>query len=107
VRRVQRHPAQLQVSSSCGTPGAALLRRPHVARGPNASTWALIADDPDRTNVLAATYLNRLAESAVIRRQREPGGRHPVEPGGAPVRTSELTLQPREKPSGRCRETRG
>src|SRR5262245_52388812 len=46
-----------------GTPGAALL---HVARTvtrrAERTGWALIEADPDRTNVLAVRYLNRLSD---------------------------------------------
>ncbi|HEX8080103.1 MAG TPA: cob(I)yrinic acid a,c-diamide adenosyltransferase [Jatrophihabitans sp.] len=50
-----------------GTPGAALL---HVARTvtrrAERSTWALIEADPEHTNQLAATYLNRLSDLLFI-----------------------------------------
>lgn len=50
-----------------GTPGAALL---HVARTvtrrAERSTWALIEADPEHTNKLAATYLNRLSDLLFI-----------------------------------------
>src|SRR3954469_4909646 len=50
-----------------GTPGAALL---HVARTvtrrAERSAWALIEADPERTNTLAATYLNRLSDLLFI-----------------------------------------
>ena len=48
-------------------PGAALL---HVARTvtrrAERSTWALIEADPEHTNQLAATYLNRLSDLLFI-----------------------------------------
>ncbi len=50
-----------------GTPGAALL---HVARvvtrRAERSAWHLVEADPDRTNTLAATYLNRLSDLLFI-----------------------------------------
>jgi cob(I)alamin adenosyltransferase len=50
-----------------GTPGSALL---HVARTvtrrAERSTWALLQEDPDRTNPTAATYLNRLSDLLFI-----------------------------------------
>ena len=50
-----------------GTAGSALL---HVARTvtrrAERSTWALIAGDPDRTNPVTATYLNRLSDLLFI-----------------------------------------
>jgi cob(I)alamin adenosyltransferase len=50
-----------------GTPGAALL---HVARTvtrrAERGTWVLIAAEPDRTNLLAAKYLNRLSDLLFI-----------------------------------------
>ncbi len=50
-----------------GTPGAALLHVARtVARRAERSTWALIETDPERTNPLAATYLNRLSDLLFI-----------------------------------------
>jgi len=50
-----------------GTPGAALLHVARtVARRAERSTWALIEADPERTNKLAATYLNRLSDLLFI-----------------------------------------
>src|SRR5437763_6311521 len=50
-----------------GTPGAALL---HVARTTvrraERSTWALLDAEPDATNPLTATYLNRLSDLLFI-----------------------------------------
>jgi cob(I)alamin adenosyltransferase len=50
-----------------GTPGAALL---HVARTvtrrAERSTWALLAAEPAATNLLTATYLNRLSDLLFI-----------------------------------------
>jgi cob(I)alamin adenosyltransferase len=50
-----------------GTPGAALL---HVARTvvrrAERSTWALLEAEPDATNPVAATYLNRLSDLLFI-----------------------------------------
>jgi len=50
-----------------GSAGAALL---HVARTvtrrAERSTWALLADEPERTNPVTATYLNRLSDLLFI-----------------------------------------
>ena len=50
-----------------GTPGAALL---HVARTvtrrAERSTWALLQAEPDATNAVTATYLNRLSDLLFI-----------------------------------------
>ena len=50
-----------------GTPAAALL---HVARTvtrrAERSTWALLESEPDRTNPVTATYLNRLSDLLFI-----------------------------------------
>jgi cob(I)alamin adenosyltransferase len=67
-----------------GTPGAALL---HVARTTarraERSTWALIEADPERTNPLAASYLNRLSDLLfILARCANPGGDVLWQPGG-------------------------
>jgi cob(I)alamin adenosyltransferase len=67
-----------------GTPGAALL---HVARTvtrrAERSAWALIEDDGERTNVLAAKYLNRLSDLLfVLARIANPDGDILWLPGG-------------------------
>ena len=50
-----------------GTAGAALLHVARtVARRAERSTWALIEVDPEHTNSLAATYLNRLSDLLFI-----------------------------------------
>ena len=50
-----------------GSPGSALL---HVARTitrrAERSTWALLSADPERTNPVTATYLNRLSDLLFI-----------------------------------------
>jgi cob(I)alamin adenosyltransferase len=50
-----------------GSPGAALL---HVARTTvrraERSTWALLEAEPESTNPLTATYLNRLSDLLFI-----------------------------------------
>jgi cob(I)alamin adenosyltransferase len=52
---------------SGGTPGGALLHLARtVARRAERRTWALIEADPDRTNPLAAKYLNRLSDLLFI-----------------------------------------
>jgi cob(I)alamin adenosyltransferase len=67
-----------------GTPGAALL---HVARTvtrrAERGTWALISAEPDRTNVLAAKYLNRLSDLLfILCRLANPDGDVLWQPGG-------------------------
>ncbi len=67
-----------------GTPGAALL---HVARTvtrrAERSAWALIEVDGERTNVLAARYLNRLSDLLfVLARIANPDGDVLWKPGG-------------------------
>jgi len=59
-----------------GTPGAALLHAARtVARRAERSTWALIDAEPDATNPLAATYLNRLSDLLfILARCANPGG---------------------------------
>jgi cob(I)alamin adenosyltransferase len=59
-----------------GTPGAALL---HVARvvtrRAERGAWAVIEADRERTNALAATYLNRLSDLLfILCRVANPGG---------------------------------
>jgi cob(I)alamin adenosyltransferase len=75
VERLERacddHNAQLAKLDSFvlpgGTPGAALL---HVARTvtrrAERSTWTLLGAEPDATNPLTATYLNRLSDLLFI-----------------------------------------
>ncbi|MFC0109502.1 cob(I)yrinic acid a,c-diamide adenosyltransferase [Kibdelosporangium aridum] len=68
-----------------GTPGAAYL---HVARTvtrrAERATWALIEADADRTNVLAAKYLNRLSDLLfILCRLANPDGDVLWQPGGA------------------------
>jgi cob(I)alamin adenosyltransferase len=67
-----------------GTPGAALL---HVARTicrrAERRAWALIEHDPERTNPLAAKYLNRLADLLfILARTANPDGDVKWVPGG-------------------------
>jgi cob(I)alamin adenosyltransferase len=67
-----------------GTPGAALL---HVARTvtrrAERTAWALIEADAERTNVLAARYLNRLSDLLfVLARVANPDGDVLWQPGG-------------------------
>ncbi|SDC50473.1 cob(I)yrinic acid a,c-diamide adenosyltransferase [Actinokineospora iranica] len=67
-----------------GTPGAALL---HVARTvtrrAERNAWALMEDDPERTNILAAKYLNRLSDLLfVLARVANPDGDVLWKPGG-------------------------
>lgn len=59
-----------------GTPGAALLHVARtVARRAERSAWGLWEVDADRTNVLAAKYLNRLSDLLfILARRANPGG---------------------------------
>jgi cob(I)alamin adenosyltransferase len=67
-----------------GTPGAALLHVARtVARRAERSAWALHEVDPDRTNPLALTYLNRLSDLLfILSRVANPGGDVLWRPGG-------------------------
>lgn len=50
-----------------GTPGAALLHVARtIARRAERSVWTLLAHEPDVTNPLTATYLNRLSDLLFI-----------------------------------------
>jgi cob(I)alamin adenosyltransferase len=59
-----------------GTVAAALLHQARtVARRAERATWALLAADPDRTNVLTAKYLNRLSDLLfILARAANPDG---------------------------------
>ncbi|WP_436491740.1 cob(I)yrinic acid a,c-diamide adenosyltransferase [Actinokineospora sp. HUAS TT18] len=59
-----------------GTPGAALLHVSRtVARRAERNAWALLEDDAERTNILAAKYLNRLSDLLfVLARVANPDG---------------------------------
>jgi cob(I)alamin adenosyltransferase len=67
-----------------GTPGAALLHVGRtVARRAERSAWALMHDEPERTNVLTAKYLNRLSDLLfILSRVANPGGDVKWVPGG-------------------------
>jgi cob(I)alamin adenosyltransferase len=67
-----------------GTPGAALLHVARtVARRAERSGWTLIEHDPDRVNVLAVKYLNRLSDLLfILCRVANPGGDVLWKPGG-------------------------
>jgi cob(I)alamin adenosyltransferase len=67
-----------------GTTGAALLHQARtVARRAERSAWQLIEADPDRTNVTAALYLNRLSDLLfILSRTANPGGDVLWQPGG-------------------------
>ena len=69
-----------------GTPGAALLHTARVVtRRAERSTWALLAADPGRTNVLTARYLNRLSDLLfILSRVANPDGDVLWHPGGSP-----------------------
>lgn len=67
-----------------GTAGAALL---HVARTisrrAERAAWALVAQDPDRTSILPAKYLNRLSDLLfILSRAANPAGDVLWVPGG-------------------------
>jgi cob(I)alamin adenosyltransferase len=68
-----------------GTPGAALLHVARtVARRAERSAWALHEVDPDRTNPVALTYLNRLSDLLfILSRIANPGGDVLWKPGGS------------------------
>lgn len=67
-----------------GTVGAALLHNARtISRRAERSTWALIEADPEHTNALAATYLNRLSDLMfILSRCANPGGDVLWKPGG-------------------------
>jgi cob(I)alamin adenosyltransferase len=66
-----------------GTPAAALLHQARVVvRRAERSVWALLAEDPDRTNPETARYLNRLSDLLfILARASNPGGDVLWEPG--------------------------
>jgi cob(I)alamin adenosyltransferase len=68
-----------------GTPGAALLHTARtVARRAERSTWTLIQADPEGTNSLTATYLNRLSDLLfILARCANPSGDILWQPGGS------------------------
>ncbi|MGH4013425.1 MAG: cob(I)yrinic acid a,c-diamide adenosyltransferase [Pseudonocardiaceae bacterium] len=67
-----------------GTPGAALLHTARVVtRRAERSTWALLAADAERANVLTARYLNRLSDLLfILGRVANPDGDVLWKPGG-------------------------
>jgi cob(I)alamin adenosyltransferase len=67
-----------------GTPGAALLHVARtVARRAERSAWGLLAVDGERSNVLAAKYLNRLSDLLfILARRANPDGDIKWSPGG-------------------------
>jgi len=67
-----------------GTPGAALLHVARaVARRAERNGWALVEHDPDRVNLLAVKYLNRLSDLLfILCRVANPGGDVKWKPGG-------------------------
>jgi cob(I)alamin adenosyltransferase len=67
-----------------GTPGAALLHVARtVARRAERSAWGLMAADGDRSNALAAKYLNRLSDLLfILARRANPNGDIKWRPGG-------------------------
>jgi cob(I)alamin adenosyltransferase len=71
---------------SGGTPGAALLHVARtVSRRAERRTWTLLEVDADRTNVLAAKYLNRLSDLLfILARVANPDGDVKWVPGSRP-----------------------
>jgi cob(I)alamin adenosyltransferase len=67
-----------------GTPAAALLHAARtVARRAERNAWALLEREPERTNVLAARYLNRLSDLLfILARIANPDGDVRWVPGG-------------------------
>ena len=67
-----------------GTPAGALLHQARtVARRAERSAWALRQVDPDRSNPLAPTYLNRLSDLMfILARVANPNGDVMWTPGG-------------------------
>lgn len=67
-----------------GTPAAALLHQARtLARRAERSAWALYDTDPEHTNKLALTYLNRLSDLLfILARTANPGGDVKWVPGG-------------------------
>jgi cob(I)alamin adenosyltransferase len=67
-----------------GTPGAALLHHARtVTRRAERSCWALLDDDPERTGVWPARYLNRLSDLLfILSRVANPDGDVKWRPGG-------------------------
>ncbi|OQO92287.1 ATP:cob(I)alamin adenosyltransferase [Saccharomonospora piscinae] len=67
-----------------GTPGAALLHQARtVARRAERSAWTLAEAEPDGTNTLAVTYLNRLSDLLfILARVANPDGDVLWRPGG-------------------------
>jgi cob(I)alamin adenosyltransferase len=68
-----------------GTPGAALLHVARtVARRAERAAWTLYEQDPDHTNPLAITYLNRLSDLLfILCRVANPDGDVKWRPGGS------------------------
>lgn len=67
-----------------GTPGAALLHTARtVARRAERAAWVLREQDPERTNQLPVTYLNRLSDLLfILARAANPDGDVKWVPGG-------------------------
>jgi cob(I)alamin adenosyltransferase len=67
-----------------GTSGAALLHAARtICRRAERRAWALLEVDPERTNPLAAKYLNRLSDLLfILARTANPGGDVKWVPGG-------------------------
>ena len=85
MRRVQRRTGAADVIHPARRhPAGALLHLARtVARRAERSAWALRQVDPDRSNPLAATYLNRLSDLLfILARVANPAGDVMWVPGG-------------------------
>jgi cob(I)alamin adenosyltransferase len=80
----ERLPALRSFILPGGTPAAALLHQARtVTRRAERSAWALVAADPERTDPLTATYLNRLSDLLfILARVTNPDGDVLWVPGG-------------------------
>lgn len=84
-----------------GTPAAALLHQARtVARRAERSAWALYHREPDGTNILTCTYLNRLSDLLfILARVANPGGDVKWIPGGDRADSS-VTRRKGARPEG-------
>ena len=86
VRRVQRAAAQAELVYPAGRHPrrrATCTSRARSPAAPSAPAWALHEADPERTNVLAIKYLNRLSDLLfILCRVANPDGDVLWKPGG-------------------------
>ena len=89
MRRVQRAACPRWTRSSCRAVRRArrcCTSRARSARRAERRAWALLEADPDRTNPLAAKYLNRLSDLLfILSRAANPDGDVKWVPGGVPL----------------------